>query len=275
MKEYYSQRAGKTPSAITIDDLASIIRIAFKRFVTKGYFLYSFGKIDKSGYSDPYYSQKLFEELTIIFGSRDGEILQCLGSSMRVNRNSLFDLIEFLADRVAKIKPNVRYPNDDYVPTQSEISVDEGREEWCAEINQHLTRLDPPYRLNVLCQIESLPPEGLQDLVDNCANPSQGDGMNDTIKHACRMFLKHNSTREDKRMSLTALVGILEQVREDVKKCIQHDDEQNLFNIANNYSIRHNNIKQKTDYGDEYFHWVFYYFLATIDLVGKLKLRHL
>ena len=39
-------------------------------------------------------------------------------------------------------------------------------------------------------------------------------------------------------------------------------------------SLSYNNIKQKTDYGDEYLHWIFYYFLATIDLVGKLKLRH-
>ena len=273
MKEYYSQRAGRTPNTITMDDLASIIRIVFKRFVEKGYFLYSFGEIVKSGYSDPYYSEKLFEELTITFGSRYGEILQCLGSSMRVKHNSIFDLIEFLADHVAKIKPNVRYPNGDYVPVQSEIFVDEGREEWCAEINQHLTRLDPPYRLNALCQIESLPPKGLQDLVDNCANPSQDDGVHDTIKHACRMFLKHNSTRKDKCMSVTALAGILERIRKDVKKYVQNKDAQDLYNIANNYSIRHSNDKQKTDYGDEYLHWIFYYFLATIDLVGKLKLR--
>lgn len=52
------------------------------------------------------------------------------------------------------------------------------------------------------------------------------------------------------------------------------DDESALFNIANNFWIRHNNRKQKLDYDDEvWLRWMFYVHLSTIHTVLRIKAR--
>jgi hypothetical protein len=44
-----------------------------------------------------------------------------------------------------------------------------------------------------------------------------------------------------------------------------------LFNIANNFGIRHYNEKQKTNYDQEvWLDWIFYYYLATINTIIRL-----
>jgi hypothetical protein len=52
---------------------------------------------------------------------------------------------------------------------------------------------------------------------------------------------------------------------------ITNKDDGDLFNIANNFGIRHHRIDQKTGYDQQiWIEWMFYYFLATINSVVKL-----
>lgn len=49
---------------------------------------------------------------------------------------------------------------------------------------------------------------------------------------------------------------------------ISSSDEKDLFNIANNFLIRHHNDKQKTDYdANLWLSWMFYIYLSTIHLI--------
>ena len=50
-------------------------------------------------------------------------------------------------------------------------------------------------------------------------------------------------------------------------------DESDLFNIFNNFAIRHGKGVQKNDYGDEYLDWTFWTSLAAIQLVQGLNRR--
>ena len=43
-----------------------------------------------------------------------------------------------------------------------------------------------------------------------------------------------------------------------------------LFNIANNFHLRHKDLKQVDDYGDEYLDWLYWWYLATVDLLDQL-----
>ena len=66
----------------------------------------------------------------------------------------------------------------------------------------------------------------------------------------------------------------LEYLRPQVKSVLTSKDESDLFNIANNFGIRHHNEAQRTDYdAGIWFSWMFYYYLATIHAVLRLLQR--
>ena len=55
------------------------------------------------------------------------------------------------------------------------------------------------------------------------------------------------------------LFDVLEKLRPEVKAEMLRGDEGDLFNIANNFAIRHLNEKQKGNYDSALWHsWMFY-----------------
>ena len=63
------------------------------------------------------------------------------------------------------------------------------------------------------------------------------------------------------------LADILEELRPRLKHVLSRQDEGDLFNIANNFEIRHRNEKQKNQYDKSlWLSWMFYFYLATLHL---------
>jgi hypothetical protein len=63
------------------------------------------------------------------------------------------------------------------------------------------------------------------------------------------------------------LADVLESLRPRLKSVISSRDEGDLFNIANNFGIRHKNDRQKTKYDENlWLSWMFYFYLATLHL---------
>jgi len=60
----------------------------------------------------------------------------------------------------------------------------------------------------------------------------------------------------------------------EVKAEMLQGDEADLFNIANNFTIRHLNEKQKGNYDSALWHsWMFYLNLSTIHVIVRLMAR--
>lgn len=274
-RRYFSQRAGRTPDKITFEHLGKIIDILYRKFESEGYFQYNFGYtcID-AGKVPGKISVGIGEQLILTFSSR-GEAMNPTKENAIINldQDSLFDLIEFLHDYVAKPTKHTYHTWGDCGIHVSQASVEDGQLEWKDEINKSLVLLEPPYRLTNEGNIEILPSsEGLQNLVDNYEIPTEEGNISARIKHACNLFLKHGSTIDEKRDALKNLADVLEFLRNELKNYIPKREEGELFNIANNFGIRHHRIGQKTEYDHEaYFPWIFYSYLATIDLLTKLK----
>ncbi len=52
-------------------------------------------------------------------------------------------------------------------------------------------------------------------------------------------------------------------------------DEDVLFQIANRFNIRHQSAAQQGDYDVAFLDWIFWWYLATIELTDTLGSRHL
>jgi hypothetical protein len=87
------------------------------------------------------------------------------------------------------------------------------------------------------------------------------------------LFRSRTADRETKRSACVALAGVLEQRRRLLKAELLRRDEAALFQIANEFAIRHRAANQCGDYDDAYLDWVFWWYLATIELTNQLLAR--
>ncbi|WP_167132524.1 hypothetical protein [Paramicrobacterium chengjingii] len=75
-----------------------------------------------------------------------------------------------------------------------------------------------------------------------------------------------------RRQALALLANALESRRRDAK-LVLGKDESDLFNIANNFGIRHRNDQQRMAYGDEFLDYMFATMLAGVTLLEELEQR--
>lgn len=96
----------------------------------------------------------------------------------------------------------------------------------------------------------------------------------DTVHHAVALFRARGADREAKRSAVVALARILEHHRRPLlKTALLSKDEGALFRIANGFDVRHRDGKQYEDYAEEFLEWIFWRYLATIELTDRLTAR--
>ncbi len=66
---------------------------------------------------------------------------------------------------------------------------------------------------------------------------------------------------------------VLEERRSPLKAELQRRDEGALFQIANEFAVRHQRDGQRGDYDEAFRDWVFWWYLATIELTDRIIAR--
>jgi hypothetical protein len=100
------------------------------------------------------------------------------------------------------------------------------------------------------------------------------ENIENRINSAILKFRSYRSSQEERRDAVRNLADILEFLKPKLKLVLTQKDESDLFNIANNFGIRHHNDQQRTNYDKSiWYEWMFYYYLATIRATLKLIKR--
>jgi hypothetical protein len=95
-----------------------------------------------------------------------------------------------------------------------------------------------------------------------------------TVEHAVERFRSRTASREDKRLAVVALAGLLEERQQQLRPAgLLRKDEDALFNIANNFNLRHRNARQQSDYSEDFLEWLYWWYLATVELTDRLLTR--
>ncbi|NLI90605.1 MAG: hypothetical protein GX366_09470 [Epulopiscium sp.] len=111
---------------------------------------------------------------------------------------------------------------------------------------------------------------GLKDIFNAELPQYDKENVDIKVQQAIYKYRNRKSTREDRRRAVRDLADILEFLRPKLKLVLGSKDERELFNIANNYYIRHHNDMQKSDYSTVWLSWIFYLYLSTIHLAIRL-----
>ncbi|MEN6519301.1 MAG: hypothetical protein ABFC38_14195 [Methanospirillum sp.] len=183
------------------------------------------------------------------------------------SEEDLFDVIEFLYDSVSKPVEGYYHHWDDCGWHYNTFDNQAGQKEFREEINDILLGYSDGYGLDAEGEIVYSGDFGLGELLDEQLPEEDPFDVHDKIKYAIKRFRHHRASIEDKQEAVRVLADVLEPLRSTVADLTTKKDAGDLFNIANNFAIRHNNLLQQADYDKNiYLKWIFYWYLATIHL---------
>lgn len=95
----------------------------------------------------------------------------------------------------------------------------------------------------------------------------------DVRAHAAAKFRGRGAGVPEKRSAIVDLAGLLENRRRLLKAELLRKDEGALFDIANNFDLRHRRADQRGDYDEAFLDWIFWWYLGTLDLTDRLLAR--
>jgi hypothetical protein len=93
------------------------------------------------------------------------------------------------------------------------------------------------------------------------------------VAHALALFRSRTASVDEKRSAIVALARVLEDRRALLRAELFRADEGALFRIANEFDLRHSRAGQQGDYDPVFLDWVFWWYLATIELTDRLIAR--
>ena len=122
-----------------------------------------------------------------------------------------------------------------------------GRSLFRSKVNDFLAQYEKRFELSATGEILHKPEAGFEAIF-NADVPTQDANVEQRIEAAVLRYRRHGSTIDDRRQAVRDLADVLEYLRPNVQELLTKKDENDLFNIANNFGIRHHNDKQKTGY---------------------------
>ncbi|MEO3775459.1 hypothetical protein ABGB16_01130 [Micromonospora sp. B11E3] len=190
--------------------------------------------------------------------------------------DTFFTVIEVFHDLVARPRDRSWHNWNQCGWHYSAFSVKPARALYTTKVNRVLESANIPLRLATSGENAGRLVHLIEDdrrvlLARALGSPNQRS--RDHIEHATALFRRRTATAQDKRSAVITLAHVLEDRRKLLKKELLSRDEGALFQIANEFAIRHESERQKGDYDAAFLDWIFWWYLATIELTDRLVAR--
>ncbi len=262
-KHYYSRRKKKTSDKDIIDlsILKSLFEAIYNDFYSKAFFTdnigsYLYGKHQEGSLGDDHDIERLlFTKL------RKRNLWPIYHKIYSYDEVDLFDIIEFCYDYISNPKPNDPEGYD----------INSAKKEFRDAINEHLRDYEEGFEINESGEIVPLTWHGIKNIYYSDIPSDDQENIVKPITEAVKKFRDRHSSGEDRKDAVRDLADVLEYLQKSYNLkvlLLSKQDESDLFNIINNFNIRHHNKVQKKDYNKViWYNWMFYCFLATIHAI--------
>lgn len=277
--KYYSQRTGTNPNleGLSLEDTIDLFSRVYNQLETDGYFDEAFGYwcVDQDHVEGNVKDIDL-EMLLTIRKKNLWPISEYGLTSPFVQgytEDDFLDVIEFLYQYVSKPIDGTMHSYNQCGMHWETFNKKEGQNTYREKVNTVLEHYKNKYELSQNGEVLHKPEAGFENIF-NADMPSKDENIVERINAATTNYRRHGSSIDDRRQAVRDLADVLEYLRPQVQELLTNKDEKDLFNIANNFGIRHHNDKQKTSYDAAiWLSWMFYYYLATIHVVLR-KIEH-
>jgi hypothetical protein len=277
-KPYWSARhaGGRGGRQLEFDDLTRRFIRVVEEFEANGYLAHVFGQecVDDRG-APPLPDRAMILEERAGYPIAHWPLWE---SRLGWELDSFCDLVEVFHDLVAR--PTSRWWHDfarcgwHY----SAFATGPGRRLYRWRINQLLDASTLGLRLaeegEDLGRLVRAEPTGLEDLPERAMQAAAPKAV-DRVQHAIALFRARSATLEERRSAVITLAGILEERRDLLRAELLTKDETALFQIANQFAVRHQKADQRSDYDPAFLDWLFWWYLGTVQLTDQLLARQM
>lgn len=270
-RNYYSVRTGKISpdQQVNFEVLKKLFSVTYNKLNTDGYFQKYFGINCEDGYIPGELGEEI--EAMIFVNLRKDNLYPIYQNLPNYTEDDFFDIIEFLHDHCSK-GLNGHYHNWNNCGYHYEEFNDiEGQKKYRELLNPILREYKDGFEISESGEILILSDNGLSNLFEADIPTNEKENVSNKINAAVLKFRRHKSTLDDRREAIRELADVLEFIRPAIKEHLNKKDENDIFNIANNFGIRHHNKDQQTEYDKAiWYSWIFYYYLATLHAVLRM-----
>lgn len=271
-RQYFPQR---NESSVPVDPLAALRRDwrdLIYQLAYRGYFDREFGTPCVDRPPSPSGRDALGKACLDAFG-----VQLDLREIAALKEDELYGAIEVAHDVIARPRTREEHNFSGCGFHYTDFAIEPGQRIYRYHVNVLLDGLQHPLHMATdgddVGLLTSRVDEGRTDLLD-AANQNTSDRGKE-IRHAIAQFRHRDATREDRRSACYSLARVLEKRRSLIKDSVEFTkkDDGTLFKIANEFDIRHADtvIKpQQSDYSDEFLDWIFWTFLASVELTERL-----
>lgn len=274
-RNYYSVRNGMRPleGGFSLNDFKRFFRAAFDKMWEDGLFQEWFGYScvdagDVDGKAGTDIDLFVFRKLRVtglwpIWEKLNG-----------YSEENLFDMIEFLHDHASKGIDGNYHKYNQCGWHYNKFDSRAGRDIFRREMNEILADYGRGFELSRDGEILTLAEDEFAPMLSAEIPHTDSLNVRDRVE-AAKLKYRRRSLSE-RRDAIRDLADVLEFLRTEAKSVLNSKDEADLFQLANNFGIRHHRKDQKTDYDSSiWLSWMFYYYLATIHaclrLIEKVK----
>ena len=263
---YYSIRTckNKNTRGFLLDELKDLFFRVYDHLGRDGYFDEYFGFYCTYGNV----KGKIRDiELEILLKIRKKDLWPIDENIIGYTEDDLFDIIEFLYINVSKPVDGTQCSEFGCGMHWETFNKIEGQKIFRQKVNELLDIYHEPFELDDGGEILHKPEFGFKQIFE-ADIPSNNQNVKDRLNASILRYRRHGSTLDDRRQAVRDLADVLEYLRPQIKGLLTQEDEKDLFNLANNFGIRHHNDQQKTDYDTTiWLSWMYYFYLATIHVI--------
>jgi len=267
-RRYYSSRNKPTP--LTLSQLYWKFQNLYLLFRDQDFFKY------KTGITERNLPNIIKREAAIALNFQPFPITKW--EEDQITEDHVFDTLEFLYDHVSmpgeltQMTSDTGYNYTDYDSYNDEMGKDEFRQ----TANSFLCDYRSGYELTKDGIVLAMGTDGLQHILDAEIVSYDEVNVDSRVRHAILNWRNRHLTFSEKRDAIRELADVFEWLKRTRRlDCIlDKKDDSAIFDIANNFAIRHHNPKQKTEYDKNiWYTWMFHFYLATYHATIQLLIK--
>jgi hypothetical protein len=125
--------------------------------------------------------------------------------------------------------------------------------------------------------ILALGADGLQHILGAKIVPYDEVNVDSKVRNAIIKWRNRQLSLEEKKAAIRDLADVFEWLKKtkDLAKILDRKDESAIFELANNFALRHHNPDQKRNYDQAIWcSWMFHFYLATYHAAIRLLIKY-